>query len=278
MNALSRRESSRRLAEIGCRTVAVAVCTMLCAAVFLTMSTVEAADPPKPAAEAAKSPAAKQPAARADKDGWTSLFDGKSLKGWEPAKFGGEGKVTVADGTIIMDRGDMMTGIKSTGKPAKMDYELALEGKRVDGNDFFCTTTFPVGDSFCSFVVGGWSGSVVGLSCIDYNDAANNSTMRTFNFKKDQWYAVRIRVTKDKIECWIDKEKVVDLQYVRWEDDNGQKVKKERKITIRHECDLCRPLGVSTWCTTGAVRDIRIRSLTPETEKKPEAGTPPAKK
>jgi hypothetical protein len=71
-------------------------------------------------------------------------------------------------------------------------------------------------------------------------------------------------VTKEKIECWIDKEKMVDLQYVRWEDEDGKKVKKERKISIRIECELCKPLGVSTWCTTGAVRDIRIRSLTPE--------------
>ena len=52
-----------------------------------------------------------------------------------------------------------------------MDYEVTLEGKRVAGDDFFCTTTFPVGESFCSFVVGGWHGTVVGLSSIDGMDA-----------------------------------------------------------------------------------------------------------
>jgi hypothetical protein len=202
---------------------------------------------------------------------WESLFDGKTLKGWKAPQFGGDGKVEVKDGAIVMERGDSMTGIAWTGKVPTMDYELTLEGKRVDGVDFFCTTTFPVGSSHCSFVVGGWGGPVVGLSSLDYYDAADNETTRIKDFKLNQWYRFRIRVTKEKIECWIDKEKMVDLQYVRWEDDNGQKVKKERKITIRHECDLCRPLGVSTWCTTGAVRDIRIRSLTPK-EKKAEAG------
>jgi hypothetical protein len=209
---------------------------------------------------------------------WESLFDGKTLKGWKVPQFGGEGKVEVKDGAIVIGRGDSMTGIAWDGKVPTMDYELTLEGKRVDGVDFFATTTFPVGKSHCSFVVGGWGGPVVGLSSVDYYDAADNETTRIKDFKLNQWYRFRIRVTKEKIECWIDKDKVVDLQYVRWEDEDGKKVKKERKITIRHECDLCRPLGVSTWCTTGAVRDIRVRSLTPETEKKPEAGTPPAKK
>jgi hypothetical protein len=48
-----------------------------------------------------------------------------------------------------------------------MNYEIKLEAKKVTGNDFFCGMTFPVGDSFCSFIVGGWGGPVVGLSSID---------------------------------------------------------------------------------------------------------------
>ena len=35
-----------------------------------------------------------------------------------------------------------------------------------------------------------------------------------------------------------------------------------KKISIRAECGLCRPFGIATWRTVGAIRDIRLRSLT----------------
>ena len=36
---------------------------------------------------------------------WRPLFDGRSLDGWKPTPFGGEGEVTVADGSIAIARG-----------------------------------------------------------------------------------------------------------------------------------------------------------------------------
>ncbi len=140
----------------------------------------------------------KEACSRADKDGWKSLFDGKTLKGWKQC--GDEGKVQVKDGAIVIEPGNPMSGVTWTGDLPKMDYELTLEGKRVEGNDFYATTTFPVGDSHCSFVVGGWGGTVIGLSSIDGYDASDNQTNRTMSFKTNQWYRIRIRVTKNKIE------------------------------------------------------------------------------
>ncbi len=136
-----------------------------------------------------------------------------------------------------------------------MDYEVTLEGKRVAGDDFFCTTTFPVGEAFCSFVVGGWRGTVVGLSNIDGVNASENETHRTKTFENDRWYRIRIRVTKKRIEAWIDKEQMVDLDT------------SDRKIDIHLACRTCRPFGIATWDTTGAIRDIRVRALS-EAEKK----------
>ena len=75
---------------------------------------------------------------------------------------------------------------------------------RLDGSDFFCTTTFPVGKDYCSLVVGGWGGAVVGLSNVDYADASENATTKTMGFKDNQWYRVRIRVSDAAIEAWID--------------------------------------------------------------------------
>jgi 3-keto-disaccharide hydrolase len=84
-------------------------------------------------------------------------------------------------------------------------------------------------------------------------------------FKDGQWYRVRVRVSKDRIEAWIDKEKVVDLDT------------KDLKITTRPECNFSKPFGVATYDTVGAVRDIRVRKLT-EADKKAIAETKPAKK
>jgi Domain of Unknown Function (DUF1080) len=186
-----------------------------------------------------------------DKAGWKPLFDGKTLAGWKATKFGGEGEVEVRDGAVVMELGSDMTGFTYDRKDfPRMDYEVSLEGKRVRGNDFFCTTTFPVGDRYCSLVVGGWGGTVVGLSSLDARDASENETRSNKSFKTERWYRVRIRVTQERIQAWIDEQKVVDVNT------------KGKKLSIRPECDACRPFGIATWRTTGAVRDIRVRALT----------------
>ena len=143
----------------------------------------------------------------------------------------------------------MMTGVTWTGKVPHNNYELALEGMRLDGSDFFCTTTFPVGDEPCTLVVGGWGGQLIGLSNVNYQDASENLTSSTMDFKNHQWYRVRIRVTDAAIEAWIDGRQVVNQP------------RKDHKFGIRIEVELCRPLGISTWDTTGAVRNIRLRAL-----------------
>ncbi|HIQ21747.1 MAG TPA: DUF1080 domain-containing protein [Planctomycetes bacterium] len=183
---------------------------------------------------------------------WKSLFDGKTLKGWKVPKFGGDGEVKVESGEIVLGMGDPMTGITWAGDFPRMNYEVTLEGKRTKGIDFFCSTTFPVGKDPCSFIVGGWAGTVVGLSCVDWYDASDNATSRFMAFKDNQWYKIRIRVSDKKIECWIDDEKMVDLVY------------KNHKISIRDEMELCRPFGIATWCTEGRIRNIRVRRLRPE--------------
>jgi hypothetical protein len=180
-----------------------------------------------------------------------SLFDGQTLGGWKVTPFGGEGEVHVDDGVIVLETGNDMTGITWTKSLPTMDYEITLEAMRVSGGDFFCGLTFPVNDKPCSLIVGGWGGGTVGLSSIDDGDASENETTTYHSFKDDRWYAIRLRVTKEKIEAWIDKEKIVDLKT------------KDRRISIRSEVELSRPLGISTWNTTGAVRKIQLTPLPP---------------
>jgi hypothetical protein len=222
--------------------------------------------PESPAPVEPTPPAATSKPAARDPHEWNSLFDGKTLTGWKSADYFGPGKVHVKDGAIVMERGKLMTGIVyDRGDFPKMNYEVTLEGKKIEGNDFFCTTTFPVGDDFCSLVVGGWSGTVVGLSSIDFMDASSNDTRSDRKFQLDQWYRVRIRVSSNRIEAWIDRDKVVDIDTT------------DRNISTRIESDACKPFGIATYLTTGAVRDIRVRTLT-EAERKAIAATKPEKK
>lgn len=187
--------------------------------------------------------------ARADEAGWTSLFDGKSLGAWKSTPFGGEGEVSVSDAAIRIDRGSDMTGITWTGDFPKQGYEIALEARRVDGSDFFCGVTFPVGDDPCSLILGGWGGSVVGLSSIDGEDAARNDTTQLIEFENGRWYAVRVRVTPERIECDLDGKRIVDQPL------------KDHTLSIRPEVEASRPLGIATYATVGEVRGIRFRKI-----------------
>jgi len=68
-----------------------------------------------------------------------------------------------------------------------------------------------VKESFLTLVLGGWGGSLCGLSCIDGYDAANNFTSKIFYFGTGAWWPVRLRVTDEKIEAWIEEDKIVDF-------------------------------------------------------------------
>lgn len=214
------------------------------------------ADEAKPAADTKVAADAKEStdakAAKDAKSPWKELFDGKSLDGWRVSDIGGEGKVSVKDGTLVLEMGSAMTAIAWKGEVLRNNYELTLEGMRLDGSDFFCTTTFPVGKEPCSLVVGGWGGGVVGLSNVDYFDASENSTTKVMEFKDKQWYRVRIRVSDAAIQAWIDNKLVVNQP------------RKGHKFGIRIEVNDCVPLGIATWYTKGAVRNIRMRPLKAE--------------
>ncbi len=190
---------------------------------------------------------ADEPAA--DKDGWITMFDGKSLDGWKVSNFAGHAEPRVEDGKIILPFGSEMTGVTWAGRVLKDDYEIELDAQRVDGTDFFCALTFPVKEDPCTLVCGGWGGGVVGLSSINGMDASENATSSYREFKKGQWYSIRVKVAGGRIQAWIGEEQVVDFEI------------RDQKISIRSEVELSKPLGVATWCTTGALKNIRMRAV-----------------
>ena len=183
---------------------------------------------------------------------WVSLFNGENLDGWKIADYYGTGKVAVEDGIIRLGLGMMITGITydSEKEFPKTDFEIELESQRTTGTDFFATVTLPVGDGFCSFVTGGWGGSIFGLSSINGYDASENSYTKCLVSENDKWYKIRIRVTEKRILCWVDDEELINCE--RDED---------KKFTTRFEVRTSQPMGIANYCCDSEVKNVRYRML-----------------
>jgi hypothetical protein len=122
-----------------------------------------------------------------------------------------------------------------------------LDAKRTAGGDFFCGMTFPVENEFCTLIIGGWGGNVVGLSSIDGYDAADNATGRMHMLFSNRWYHVCLKVRHDSIEAWLDDDKIVDFEIGN------------QRLSLRWEMEPCKPFGIATWKTTGVIRNVVIR-------------------
>ncbi|MCC9605172.1 DUF1080 domain-containing protein [Blastopirellula sp. JC732] len=180
------------------------------------------------------------------------LFDGKTLAGWKIAHqrvFDKHGAVTVKDGELHLAKGDSGTGIYRDDQPPRMNYEITLEAKRTEGDDFFCGMTFPINDQYCTMIIGGWGGGVTGLSNVDDLTAIENGATGYQEFKNDQWYKIRLRVTPESVTAWVDGDSIFSVNT------------KDVKFSIWWELEPMRPLGIATWNTSAALRNIEVKKL-----------------
>jgi hypothetical protein len=183
-------------------------------------------------------------------EGWQAMFDGQTLAGWRETPFAGHGEVHCQDGVIVLSMGDPFTGLNWTNEFPKMNYEVALDAMRVMGSDFFCGLTVPVGTNCCSLIVGGWGGSLIGISSLNGMDASENETTKFSNFESGRWYRIRLRVTEKRIQAWIDKEKLMDVDTT------------DKRISVRPgDIELSQPIGVAAWQTASALREIKFRQV-----------------
>ena len=178
-----------------------------------------------------------------------SLFDGKSLENWMITDYAGHGDVRLdGNGSVCLEFGIALTGMHWTGDELpRKNYEIHCEAKKKMGTDFFGSLTFPYLKSHATLILGGWGGALVGISCIDGFDASENESSTAHLFKPNQWYKCRLRVTDKHFKFWVDQEKLIDCNI------------EHREISMRSgEIDMSKPLGFSTYDTTGLIRKVNL--------------------
>ena len=164
-------------------------------------------------------------------------------------------------GSISRHAADAQTRLRALARvsdPAEI-LNVALKSEHTDtavaahvrlaGNDFFCGLTFPVGQSHCSLILGGWGGTTVGLSNLDGRDASENETTREMRFEDKRWYRVRVAVSVTHIRAWLDNESIVEV------------ARAGRRIGIRPEVEPSLPMGIAGFRTGAGIRAIQIRAL-----------------
>jgi len=98
--------------------------------------------------------------------------------------------------------------------------------------------------------LGGWGGDIVGISSIDGWDASDNETRGYFTFENSRWYAFHLQVTEDRIQAWIEGQRVVNAEI------------RGRAIGLRiGDIKLSTPLGFASYNTTGGIRKIEYRPI-----------------
>lgn len=184
-------------------------------------------------------------------------------EGWVEMETLGPGKWVAIEGAADLEWADesrvmrigvgtYLNGVRWTGPIPTVPYVVELEARRMSGSDFFCGLTFPVrsGSESVSLIVGGWGGSLVGISSIDGLDASENPTASQHDFDNQRWYRIRMEVGKERLKVWIDDRQVVDAQT------------EGKRLSLREgPIEDCAPFGLATWETRAELRGVRWRQV-----------------
>lgn len=168
----------------------------------------------------------------------------------------GSGGIARGPDNFTINEGSPMSGIVfptwfKDGLPFA-DYAITYEAMRASGRDFFGSATFPVRDdkTFVTFVLGGWGGSQVGISCIDGYDASENSTGSSQRFENGKWYRVRIEVRAKEIKVLLDGRPIIQTNIAG------------RDLGLRAgDIDKCVPFGFATYAAVGQLRGCQVEKL-----------------
>jgi len=153
------------------------------------------------------------------------------------------------EGALLLPFGSPLTGVTYRGKFPTDGYEIEFLAARLSGTDFFCALTFPVLEQHATLVLGGWGGSLTGISCVDGEDASSNTTRQFRHYETGREYRVRVQLADGRLQCFVDNERIADLEGAA------------HRFSLRPEVELSRPLGLASYMTTGRIRGLRFRRV-----------------
>ena len=160
-------------------------------------------------------------------------------------------------GVLVLGAGEPFSAVKYEGPIERLPldgYEISWDGMRMEGSDFFCALTFPVGkpDRCVTLVTGGWGGWTVGISTLNHSFANENETTRSFEFKTGRWYRFTLQASPECLRCLIDGKEQFKVGI------------KDKPLAMHpSEVRLCMPLGFASYQTAGAIRNVQVRALKP---------------
>jgi serine/threonine protein kinase len=186
-----------------------------------------------------------------DPEGWVSLFDGKTLKGWRipgGGHFLGDvaSRVSVADGAITIGAANEATGIVCTQDVPRMDYDLSFDVMCTKGGDLAASPIFPVGAAFTMLSIKTGRGLGLGFD----QASVRKPAFEPHAIASNRWHSVQLKVRRDRLTIWLDGRAVLDtptggVKFGHWAG-----------------YDPAHPVGfVTVYSTEARLRNIRLRRV-----------------
>jgi hypothetical protein len=98
--------------------------------------------------------------------------------------------------------------------------------------------------------MGGWGGSVTGISSIDNMDASENNTSSYQKYVDNKWYHVKVRITPKDIHIWVDDKEIINAEI------------EGKKLGVRPgPIESYLPLSFTTYQTTSAIKNVKVTKI-----------------
>ncbi|WP_145198993.1 hypothetical protein [Planctomycetes bacterium Poly30] len=165
---------------------------------------------------------------------------------WQAGVYGDSDELDVLEDGVVLPIGVPLTGITYLDEPPSGSYSLEVQATRQYGSDFFLGVTFPVRDGHLTLVLGGWGGTLCGLSCIDGEDASTNATRTYVEFPNGKRQTVLIEVEDHRVRALVNGEGIVDV------DLTG------KRLGVRPEVTPSLPLGIASFATCTVLHSVRL--------------------
>lgn len=147
-------------------------------------------------------------------------------------------------GNEIRQTGTGADVVKTFGKPGWSHYEITLDAKKLSGNEGFLILFYARNAThFCWLNLGGWGNSQDGIQQARGQRNPLALVMQpTIHVKEGHWYHIRLRCDGPEIQSWVDGKKCVNYR-------------------IQSPSAFKGKIGIGTWQTQAAFKNITVRSL-----------------